>query len=132
MSQPNRLPPYARRLIHIMSSPAEYSQYAGTSVNGQYLTVWVLVGMDAWAKGNELKNGKKLFIVIPPGESPIKFRFDYLVGHDPVLLLSCGHVDKHTIDFTVTSLMRDGVQRVLFIGEEGTIRFSKEGAHNVI
>ena len=131
MKQIKRLPPYARRVIQILSSPSDYSHYAGTSANGKFLTFWVLIGEDAWYKANALKKTQNLFILIPLEENPGSFAFDFLVGHDPILLLQCGGVDKQTIKSTVVSLMRDGVCRILFLGKNKNIRFLREDVKDV-
>jgi len=126
MKQIKWLPPYARRIIQILSSPSDYTRYAGTSADGTKLTFWVLIGKDAWDKAKSLKYSQNLFIIIPPEKNPGSFTFDFLVGHDPILLLQCGCVDKQTIKTAVISLMRDGVCRILFLGKKKNIRFLRE------
>jgi len=131
MTKFTRLPPYTRRLIEILRSASNYPRYFGTSADGAHLTLWVLIGKDAWCKANSFINTHKVFIVIPYEENPKSFTYNYLVGHDPVLLLQCGDVDKHTIETAVISLMRDGVQRILFLGKKKNIRFLREDVKDV-
>ena len=131
MTQNKRLPPYARQLIHILNFPSGYSHYAGTSADGTRLTFWVLIGNGAWKSANNLIRQKKLCVVIPPDENPEYFNFSFLTGHDPCLLLPCGDINKQIIKATIASLMRDGICRVLFLGEKKTVRFLREEVKDV-
>jgi len=103
------LPPYARTII-------DGGRFPGTSRDGSQHTYWLVIGPHAWDQAREFRDQGRAVTMLPPGDDPKRFRWDFLAGHDPVLLVKAGNVQGHEIRALVEAVMADGVGRVLDMG----------------
>jgi len=105
----SRLPPFGRLVKSALQNPEELQRYSGC--NRTFGTVWIATGPAAWDW--QEAHPKHLTLVLPVDESPAAYRFDFLRGHEPILIIgdACkGPVQRRAI---AAALFRDGVQRVL-------------------
>lgn len=117
-----RHPPYAKRLASI-TGPAW-----GTSPDGLHNTFWVLFGRSSWEKAKQWLNSTRRFVLLPPGGDPAVYDWRSLRNHPPVLLLPCGEINADETKALVAALLRDGAERVLYLGEQGiTLYATPEG-----
>ena len=115
-----KLPPYGRQVVGVLNEPDSWHNYVGTSADECNLTFWIGIGSDAWGWANERPAGKYLAVAIPPEADPECFNWEFLAGHDPVMLCAAGDVEPDHAEKAAHALIRDGVQRVLFIPNGGT------------
>ena len=118
----NRLPPYGKKLVSVISKPETWPQYMGTSPDGSRLTFWIAIGPAAWEWAGTRLNGF-LVSVIPENANPEAFKFNFTKGHDPILVQQCGDSPAEYVKSLIYALMRDGVKRVMLMGENGTTLF---------
>jgi len=104
-----RLPPFARTII-------DGGRFPGTSRDGSRHTYWIVIGPAAWEQAKEFRDQGRAVTMLPPGDDPKRFRWDFLSGHDPVLLVKAGETQGHEIRALVEAVMADGVGRVLDMG----------------
>jgi len=109
-----RLPPFGRHLHDVLAAPETWPRYAGTSPDGQHLTIWISIGPDSWAWARE-RQGRFLVLVVPPGDDPSVYDWSLLAGgaHDPILIVRAGDVSPQVIRALAEALILDGVGRVL-------------------
>lgn len=124
-----RLPPYARYLRDVLAAPATWPRYRGTSADGQHCTIWIAIGADAWAWARDREH--RLLLVCPPGDNPARYDWSLLAGgqHDPILVMPCGPVDDAEIAALIGALTRDGVERVLYLADDGSRLYRAEERH---
>jgi len=101
-SAPRRLPPFARTITS-RTIPAN-------------ATLWLVAGQHAWDEATRLRDQGRMLAMLPPGDDPKRYRWDFLAGHDPVLLVKAGATQGHEIRALVEAVMSDGVGRVLDMG----------------
>lgn len=104
-----RLPPYARTII-------DGRRFPGTSADGSRHTFWVVIGPHAWQQARDFREQGRAVTMLPPGDDPKCYRWDFLSGHDPVLLVKAGDVQGNELRALVEAVMADGVGRVLDMG----------------
>ena len=125
----NLLPPaYANILAQRLADPASWRRWAGTSADGTHVTFWVAHGPDAWNWAQK-RISHRLLLAAPPGQDPCQFDWSILVGHDPVILVSCGVVDTQDVRSLIVAMMRDGVTRVLHGENSCLTRYILEERH---
>lgn len=126
-----RFPPYGRELQGALGKPECWSQYAGTSANGQHLTIWIALGSGCWNWAKE-RRGKFLVLIAPPDDDARNYDWRVVAEekHAPVLVQSCGIVEAEQTRGLVEALARDGVQRILFVGDKGLSLFVTEGCQD--
>lgn len=122
------LPPYGKRLAHVLARPACWAQFIGTSSNGKRLTIWLLTGQNAWKMAHDWAPRCRLFVLAPPGEDPTRFNWNALAGHPPLLLRPCGALEGAEVQALLMALVRDGVTRVLRL-DTGTRYVAEEVDH---
>lgn len=113
-----RLPPYSKRLVSI-TGPAW-----GTSPDGLHHTQWVLFGLGAWGEAQQWQHSTRRFVLLPPGDDPSIYDWRALRKHPPVLLQPCGEATGDELKPLVTALLRDGVARVLYLGDNSVTLFA--------
>jgi hypothetical protein len=104
-----RYPPFGRRVVAIMRDPRRLSNYSGCTATRA--TVWVVTGRDAWDW--VARTPYHLAVVLPPGDDPAAYRWGWLRGHDPLLLVGADADDADRRRTIAAALFRDGVGRVL-------------------
>lgn len=104
-----RLPPYARELID--ARRGDLRRYVGTSPDGRHPTLFLLAGADCWPVARQW-HGRRLLVLLPPGDQPEAYRWECLRDADPVLLWRCGELDGDTLQRLLVAAMRGGVRRV--------------------
>ena len=115
----NKYPPYGKQLMTVINNPQTWRQYHGTSSDGKHLNIWIAIGSQAWDWA-KIRVGHKLVVVVPEDESPDIYRFSFVKGHDPILVQQCGETTTDFIKSLVVALIRDGAQRVLAFGKNGS------------
>ena len=94
-----KVPPFGREVQAALAEPKSWPQYAGTSADGQHLTIWIAIGVACWEWAQEHR-GKFLLMICPPDADPKDFNWRVVADekHAPVLMRSCGAVqaDRHT------------------------------------
>ena len=78
------LPPYGRILRERLAEPRSWQRYWGTAADGSAVSLFVIVGHDAWEVAKYWRESR-LFTVAPPAEDPNVMDWTLLAGHDPVL-----------------------------------------------
>jgi len=123
-----RLPPFGRHLHDVLAAPETWPRYAGTSPDGQHLTIWISIGPDSWAWARE-RQGRFLVLVVPPGDDLSIYDWRLLAGgvHEPILIHRAGDVSPAYVHALAAALIRDGVGRVLDTGS-GDLHRRKEAA----
>lgn len=106
---PRRLPPFAREII-------AGKRFAGTSADASRHSIWLVIGPHAWNHAKALREQEKAVTLVSPGEDPNAFRWDFLAGHEPILLVKAGEVQGHATRALVEAVIGDGVGRVLDLG----------------
>ncbi len=114
-----KLPPYGKKLMEVTGHPDRWTDFHGTSADGKHLTIWIAIGKDAWDWTRD-RSKNMLIAVIPLEESPGNLNLSFVKGHDPILVNQCGHSPTDFVLCVVSTLIRDGAQRVLVFGENGT------------
>ena len=122
LTQPLKLPPYAKRLREVLTAPGTWPTFAGTSPDGRNISIWVLAGSNTWNVAGEYARGRYLFLACPPDTDPEALDWRLLRGRDPVLLRQCGQLDGDTLKRLMLALLRDGAERVLYLPENGQVR----------
>jgi hypothetical protein len=111
-------PPYSKIISPIMGAAW------GLSPDGLHYPFWVLFGPGAWGKARQWRQSMRRFVLLPPGDAPSAYGWGVLRGHPPVLLLPCGAVTGEEVKALVVALLRDGVERVLYLGAKDLTLFS--------
>lgn len=124
-----RQPPYSKHMTAVMSRPATWRNFSGTSADGKHLTLRVMIGPKAWDVTDSHAAQRNLFVLLPHGDDPAAFNWRVLRGHPPVLVIPNGEVDAHMVTALVLALIRDGVERVLYMADEGMHRYIAEARH---
>ncbi|MDA0822365.1 MAG: hypothetical protein O3C28_08070 [Proteobacteria bacterium] len=124
-----KLPPYARDVIAALDDPDTWPNYVGTSADGRNVTLWVAIGTAAWEWADERNSCRHLAVAIPPGTDPDEFNWEFLADHDPVMLCAAGDVGAELPARSARALIRDGVQRVMYLPSDGSrsSRYVAEG-----
>ena len=99
---PGRLPPFARTITDA-KLPANVS-------------LWLVAGEYAWDEAKRIRDQGRALAMLPPGDNPGRYRWDFLAGHDPVLLVRAGEAAGHEVRALVEAVMAAGVGRVLDLG----------------
>lgn len=124
-----RSPPYSKHLSAVLSRPATWRNFSGTSADWRHLTLRVLIGPKAWDVTDSQAAQRNLFVLLPHGDDPSIFDWRSLREHPPVMIVPYGEVDGYTVTALVLALMRDGVERVLYMADEGMRRYVAEVRH---
>ena len=106
-----KFPPFGLAVKRILNNPAQLKRYSGTSRDGQRGTVWIATGPDAWDWHED--HPRHLSVVLPHDSDAAGFRWGFLRGHEPVLLIGEDAKDPELRNSIAAALMRDGVKRVL-------------------
>lgn len=122
-----RLPPFGRELQRVLANPSSWPKYAGTSADAQRVTIWIAFGPDSWHWAHE-RRGKFLLMICPPSADPKDFNWCLLADekHAPLLIQSCGPVESEQTRGLIGALVRDGVRRILHLGDKGSALFTAE------
>ncbi len=107
-----RRPPYASVLAERLADAGGYQRWAGTSADGQHVTIWVAIGHGAWTWARE-RLDRMLCTLCPPADDPSGYDWRCLAGHAPVCVIRCGDVSDDRVHALAAALLRDGVARVL-------------------
>lgn len=124
-----RQPPYSKHMTAVMLRPATWRNFSGTSADGKHLTLRVLIGPKAWDVTDSHAAQRNLFVLLPQGDDPAAFDWRVLRDHPPVLVVPYGEVDDNTVTALVLAMMRDGVERVLYVNDAGMRRYIAEVRH---
>ena len=116
-----KLPPYGRRVAAALSEPASWRNYIGTSADGSGVTLWIAIGSEAWEWAAERREHRHLVVAIPPDVDPKAFNWKFMAGHDPIMLCGAGEVDAEHAKAAATALLRDGVQHVTYLPNDGSL-----------
>jgi len=117
-----KFPPYGRVVIDVLSTPERWPRFAGTSADGQHVTLWIATGLGAW-EWAKARLGR--FIVLVAPDDPEDYRWSFITGHDPVLVIQCGYTEGRFLQSLVVALMKDGIRRVLVMNEHGLTRYTR-------
>ena len=111
-------PPYGREVSCILGNPAQLKTYSGSSRDGSRGTVWISTGPAAlkWREDRP----SHLSVVLPEGQDPAAFRWDFLKGHEPPLVLTD---DIDASAEIAAAMLRDGIASVLTVGNIAGIRY---------
>ena len=115
-----RLPPFGREVERILKTPSELRQFSGC--RGKRGSVWIATGPNAWTWRND--HPLHLCLVMPYGEDPFSFRWNFLKGHEPPLILPPIADDPEMRAPLAAAMLRDGVLSVLACGNDA-LRYSK-------
>lgn len=120
-----RLPPYGKLLAKQLSDPPNWKQYWGTSADGNSVSLFVVIGPEAWEIAKFWKE-KRLFLIAPPGEDHASLNWSHLAGHDPVLIYQAGSVSSAELDNLAAAVLRDGACRILVLEHDGLLYIAEE------
>jgi hypothetical protein len=104
-------PPYGRRVAAILRQPERLKRYSGSSMDGTRGTVWVANGPDAWTWVKT--HPRHLTIGVPHGGDPREYRWDFLRGQEPILLLPPAAKDECQREHFAVVLLAQGVRRLM-------------------
>lgn len=121
-----RTPPFGKELAARLADRASLPRWAGTSPDGQHLSIWVSIGPNSWQWAREHID-HRLLLIVPSGEDPAAFDWRILAGHDPVILFSAGDTSSDEIKAAVLALMTCGVNKIIHGGPAGIVRYRREG-----
>jgi hypothetical protein len=107
-----KLPPYGKQVADRLADRTVWPRMAGTSPDGEHLTIWICVGPGAWDTARAWIDNR-LVLVCPQSESPANFDWRLCGGHDPLMIARCGTTTDAEVAALAEALIRDGVQRVL-------------------
>jgi len=106
-------------LNNALNNPELWHKYAGTASDGSDVSVFLIVGSLAWKKSEEIEHSH-LFLMMPFGISPLKYCWNILSGHDPIIIIIAGErPNEYFFKQLSFALIRDGVQRLLYPMESG-------------
>ncbi len=103
-----RFPPFGRRVAAVLASP-DLQNFSGCTPS--CATIWLVTGPGGWDWQQYHPN--HLAVVLPTGEHPAAFRWDFLRGHDPILLTGEAIQNTERRREIAAALFRDGARRVL-------------------
>jgi hypothetical protein len=111
-TEKRKLPPHGKTVAARLADRTVWPRMAGTSPDGEHLTIWVACGSDAWNYARQ-RIDNHMIVVTPSGEDPHGFDWRPFTGHAPVLIARCGAATDAEVDALARALIRDGAQRVL-------------------
>ncbi len=120
----SRLPPYGIILRERLADRANWPRWAGTSPDGNHVSIWIACGPGAW-QWARAHIDHRLLLVAPLGEDPARYNWRMLRGHDPVTLLSCGAITADDVLAVVRAMMACGVDRVMHGGAHKITRYRR-------
>jgi len=103
------LPPYGRVIAATLQQPERLVRFAGCTRDRA--SVWLATGPDAWDW--KKAHPKHLTLVLPFDANPDDLRWDFLRGHEPVLLIGSDEKDTVRRREIAAAMFRDGIQKVL-------------------
>lgn len=108
MSARPKLPPYAARL------PLDHTKVC---------SIFVSAGASAWSRGRAwaTEAGRRPFFVVPPNEDPTTFRWDFVKGHEAIILWDS--LPKPALDQIAIALALGGAIRVVAVGGGRIMRY---------
>ncbi len=128
IKRPPRLsyPPYGYRISKILRQPELLKTYACCAKqNGDRATIWISNGPDAreWIKAHP----NHLAVAIPFDADPKDYRWDFLRGHEPILLLPPAADLIIAIRQFQTAFVSWGVKSLLTFGSRNSEIYTAKG-----
>jgi hypothetical protein len=122
------LAPYGRILERRLISRSSWPHWAGTSPDGQHVTIWVGAGdRGAWSwAAAEVE--RRLLLVAPTDKDPAGFNWSVLCDHAPVIVAPFDDPPSEFIERLVVAILRDGCARVLIGLSYGLVRYTRRSA----
>jgi hypothetical protein len=102
-------PPYGAQIAGILRDPARLAGFVGCTAHRA--SVWIATGPDAWDW--QRAHPRHLVVVLPDGDDPASYSWNFLAGHEPVLVIGPAAADPDSRRRIAAALMRDGCSRVL-------------------
>ena len=107
-----KYPPFGREVSRILQAPEELVRFAGCT--HQRGTVWVATGPDSWEW--KKSHPRHLCIVLPEDTTPTTYKWAFLCGHEPILLVGPEAEAKESRREIAAAMVRDGVTAILAAG----------------
>jgi len=106
--------PFGREVARILNTPEKLNCYSGcNSVRG---SVWVATGPEAWSWREA--HSTLLVIVLPAAAEPADFRWDFLAGHEPILICGPGADDTDWRRVIGAAMIKQGVKCVIALRKD--------------
>ena len=104
-----RLPPFGREVERILANPAELKRYSGCHAHRG--SIWIATGPGAWEWRQD--HPMQLVVVLPYDEDPAEFKWSFIHGHEPALLIGPDSENEEKRRRIARAMFRDGVTAVL-------------------
>ena len=122
------VPPYGRVLAQHLANRSSWPRWAGTSPDGQHVTIWVAAGdKGAWSWATE-QIEHRLLLVAPLDRDPAIFNWSVLCDHAPVIVVSFDDPPHEFLERLAVAILRDGCVRVLIGLSNGLVRYTRRSS----
>lgn len=116
-----RLPPFGKTISAIVADPSRLINFVGCTANRA--SVWIANGPSGWDW--QAAHPRHLSVVLPDGEDPQRYRWDFLSGHHPILILRPLADDPEGRAELAAAMLHDGVASALALGSNAWPLFTR-------
>ncbi len=111
-----------------LADRATWAQWAGTSPDGNAITIWIAAGSGAAWEWARTEAEKRLLLVAPADRDPGMLDWTLLAPHAPAIVIPFDFTPATFLDRLAAAILRDGSRYILVLLESGLIRYERRAA----